>query len=86
MNIMKAPREVPLKQPFLGWGGTRVIGRNLIAIHTRPSNTIDFLHIPPAMSRGLPEQWSIPGLPLEVSHYTAYPPENVLAIAEDKEG
>lgn len=82
--MTRTSREVPLEHPFLGWRDFRVIWKNLIAIHTRRSNSLDFLHIPPAMSQGLPEQWSIPRLQFEVSYYTAYPPENILVVAEEQ--
>lgn len=77
---------MPLERPLLDWRNFRVIGRNLSAIRTRRSSTIDFLHIPPVMSRELPNQWSVPKLPFLILNYTAYQPENILFAAEEKGG
>ena len=55
-------------------------------MHAHQSKTIDFLHTPSAASRKLTERWSIPQFPFEVLRFVAYPPENVLAVAEKKDG
>lgn len=75
-----------LERPFSGWGNTMFMGRNLLAIRAHQSDTVDFLHIPPAMSRVPPERWSIPNLPFEFLHFKAYPPENMLVVTDDLEG
>jgi len=77
---------VSLEHPFSDLVGPRVIGRNLLAILCHDSDTIDFLHVPPAISRKLPEKWSIPGFPFQALGYTSWPPENILFVAERKEG
>ena len=84
-NIVNSIRDVPLEHPFSGWDDTRFVGRNLLAIHPHNSNAADFLYIPSAMSRGLPERWSISNLPFKLLYYTAHPPENMLVVADEGE-
>lgn len=84
-NIGDTLRELPLKYQLSSWNDSTILGRNIIAVCSQ-SNNIDFLHIPPAISRKPPERWSIHELPFRTSRYTAYPPKNILVIAEQEEG
>jgi len=62
------------------------LGRNLFATSSYQLNNIDFLHIPPAISRKPVKQWGIHTLPFVASHYIAYPPKNILVATEEEEG
>ena len=85
-NLANSIRDVSLERPFVSWGDTEVMGRNLLAIHPYVSDTIDFIRIPPAMSRGLPERWSVSDLPaFRLLYFTAHPPENILFVADEEE-
>ena len=78
-------RDVPLEQPFSDWYHTKVLGGNLLASPSHDSNHIKFLRVPSARSGKQTEQWCI-RFPFTVLRYAAYPPENILAVAELKEG
>jgi len=45
-NVTKTPRKMSLEYPSPGLGDPSVLGRNLVAIPPRDSDTIDFLHAP----------------------------------------
>ena len=77
---------MPLEHTLSDWNDPVFTGRGLLAMHAHQSKTIDFLHTPSAASRKLTERWSIPQFPFEVLRFVAYPPENVLAVAEKKDG
>ena len=85
-NIAESLREVSLEHSLSSWNDMIFAGRDLLVMHARQSETIDFLHIPSATSQNLTERWSIPQFPFEVLRYVTYPPENVLAVAEKKDG
>jgi len=84
-TIAECLRKVPLERPLSDWNSVTILGGNHLAIHSQPSH-IDFLHIPPTTSRKGTERWSIPQFPFEVLHYTAYPPEKMLVVAEERNG
>ena len=83
--MAKTSREVRLDSPLSGRGGERALARNLLSI-SRPGGGIDFLHVPPTMSRKPTESWGIPRFPFRVLHYAAYPPENILVVVGKKDG
>jgi len=80
--IEESFRDVPLGQPFSDWFYTKLLGRNLLASHSYNFNGIDFLRVPSIASGKQTEQWSIPQPAFDFAYITAYPPENILVIAE----
>lgn len=85
-TIASRLRELPLEYPLTGWNDVMVLWRNLVAIRSDRSNDVDFFYVPPAISQKPPERWRIHDLPFKASRWTAYPPKNVLVVAEEKEG
>lgn len=83
-NIAKCFREVTLEHQLEDWD-PMIPARNLIAIDYHQSGGIDFIHVPPVTSRKPIERWSIPRLPFKVLGHTAYPPKNILVVAEEKD-
>ena len=81
--------ETPLKSPpgqSAHWlDNANYLGNGLLAVDSAEQNSITFLHIPPVASRKPVEGWSIPPFTFGISGYAAYPPENVLAVAERRE-
>ena len=59
-----------------------VLGRNMLASNPTPQSGIDFLYIPPTSSRMPINEWSIPPFQFQILDFTAYLPEDMLAIAE----
>jgi len=59
-----------------------VFGRNILASNPDPGSGIDFMCIPSATSQKPVREWSIPPFPFQVLDFTAYPAENMLAVAE----
>jgi len=70
-----------LERPLPGLGGPSIEGRNHIAI-LRDLDTTEFFHIPSAMGQKILKRWSIPTFPFQAVSSTAYPPENLLFVAE----
>ena len=54
--------------------------------HSTQSKDLPFLHIPPASSLELVEERSLPLPASELSHLTAYLPENTHAVAQPMRG
>ena len=84
--MSKCFRDMPLELPFSDWDHTKGLGRNLLVNISDDSDNINFLRVPSATSGEGTDRWSIPKFPFNALRYTAYPPENVLVVAESKEG
>ena len=62
-----------------------ILDRNLIASPGRWDDSLGLLRVPPVTSRKPIEWWKIPPLPFNPKAFAAYPPDNILALAEEKE-
>jgi len=82
--VVKTPLKLPPGQ-FTCWGDARYLGDGHLATDSAHGNGLTFLRIPPVASGKPVEDWSIPPLTFEILGYAAYPPENVLAVAEQGE-
>ena len=71
------PEELSLERRF-----TRTHGKNLIASRNVKGDTLRFLRIPPATSQKSIERWDIPPFPFNIEAFSAYPPDDILAVAE----
>ena len=82
-RVEKAIHELP-EGSSLGVYPT-ILGRNLIALrNTQNVGGLTFLRFPPVTSVSPIERWRIPPLPFELRHFAVYPPDNILAVAEEK--
>ena len=79
--MIKTPLKLPPGQSA-PWDKAKYLGNGHLAVDSAQRNGLDFLRIPPVAGQGLVEGWSIPPLTFEIFGYAAYPPENVLAVAE----
>jgi len=82
-NVVKSTHKLP-PNPFSGWNPTEVLSKNLVASSAIQLSGLAFLHIPPFSSQKAVEGWSFPPFPFKILDFTAYAPENVLAVAELK--
>jgi hypothetical protein len=82
-NVVKSICKLP-PNPFSGWKPTMVLSKNILASHSKKDQGLAFLRIPPFATRKAVEGWSIPPFPFKTFDFTAYTPENVLAVAEQR--
>jgi hypothetical protein len=78
---VKSIRELP-PGPFSDWSDITVLGKNFITSQLIEDRELAFLRIPPLATRKAIEGWSVPPLPFKTFGFTAYAPENILAVAE----
>ncbi|KAF9649096.1 hypothetical protein BDM02DRAFT_1994298 [Thelephora ganbajun] len=83
-SITKSTYELPPTQSS-GWDNAKYFGNGLLVSSSSKDNDLAFLHVPPVASRKSVESWTISPLPFTIMCYAAYPPENVIAVAESKE-
>ena len=79
-TIHELPEELSLEQHLtttLGWG--------LIAYCNTEDGSLSFLRPPPVMSQKPIEWWTIPPYPFSLKVFVAYPPDDILVVAEEKE-
>ena len=69
----------------LDWGAAKYLGNGHLASDFVESGGLALLHIPSIASQKPVESWNIPRFSFPVLGYVAYPPENVLAVAEKNE-
>ena len=81
-RAIKAAHKLP-EELIPRWAYT--LGRNLIAFRSIRGDCLGFLRVPPVASRRPIEWWDVPPLPFDVRAFAAYPPDNILAVAEEKE-
>ena len=79
--MVRSTPELPPSQSA-DWGKAKNLGNGYLGVHSAGRNGLAFLRIPPVASRKPVEDWSIPPFTFNISGYAAYPPENVLAVAE----
>lgn len=79
-SIYELPREF-----FSALHSTIILGGNLVASRESQGNILNFAHIRPTMTRTPVEWWSTPPFPFEIKAFATHPPDNVLAVAEEKE-
>lgn len=83
--MVKSSHELPPSK-FFDWRGVRYLGDGHLASNRSVEpNGLALLHIPPITSRKPIESWSIPPFTVDIFSYAAYPPGNVLAVAEQRE-
>ena len=83
-SVVKSAQDLPPSQPP-GWGSAKYLGNGHFASDSVQQTGLAFLHIPPVTSRKPVEGWSIPPFSFPAFGCVAYPPENVLAVAEEDE-
>ena len=67
------------------WNRITVLGGGLLTLyHSSQPGLAKLMRVPSATSQRLVERWTIPRLPFEVLHFTAYAPENLLAAVEQR--
>ena len=82
---MKTIHESPLNRQR---HFTTTPGRNLISYRSMEDGTLGFLRAPSVTSQKPIERWSIPSFPSSLRVFASiavYPPDNLLAVAEEKE-
>ena len=84
-DMVKRTTKLPPIQS-LGWDSAEYFGDGHLATDSVEDDGVTFLHIPPVTSQKPVESWSIPPFPFDVFGYAVYPPENVIAVAEQGEG
>jgi hypothetical protein len=80
-SVVKSIRELP-PGPFSDWNAITILSNNLVASQSMGHHELAFLRIPPLTTREAFEGWSIPPIPFRMFGFTAYTPENILAVAE----
>lgn len=80
MAVYKFPEELTIKRHTI-----TTHGRNIIASHSKKDGDLSFLRLPPVTSQLSIERWSIPRFPFNLKAFAVYPPDSVLAVAEQKE-
>ena len=61
-----------------------ILSKNFITSQPIEDRELAFLRIPPFTTRRAVEGWSIPPLRFEPFIFTAYTPENILAVVEQR--
>ena len=86
-RLVKNTRELPPGRfsPDWSWCNAECSGNGLLAVGSDEGKSLSFLHVPLVASRKPVEEWSIPLLPGEILRRVVYPPENVVAVAEEEE-
>ncbi|KAF9782631.1 hypothetical protein BJ322DRAFT_165740 [Thelephora terrestris] len=64
------------------WTTAKYSGNGLFVSYPWKDEGLTFLYVPPVTSQRPPKTWSIPQFSFRAASYAAYPPENVVAIAE----
>jgi len=78
--VHKLPKGLSFERRF-----TTIHGKNLISSHGARDSGLNFLRLSSATIRKPIECWSIPSLPFGFEVYAVYPPDSILAVAEEKE-
>ena len=81
---MKTIHELP-KGLNIGRHFVTTPGWNLITFRSMEDGTLSFLRLPSVTNQKPIEQWSIPPFPFGLKAFAVYPPDNLLAVAEEKE-
>lgn len=79
-TVYEFPEGVDLHRYYittLGWG--------IIPYHNTADGSLSFLRPPPVTSQKPTEWWSIPPFPFSLEFFAAYPPDDLLVVAEEKE-
>ena len=84
VDLVKGTKELPPIQSS-DWDKAEYFGNGHLATHPVGQNGLTFLHILPVASQKPVEGWSTPPFSYEVFGYAIYPPENVIAVAEQQE-
>jgi len=74
------PEELPLERYF-----TTTPGWNLIGYHDLENGNISFVRVPPPTSQRPIERWGLPPRPFKVKKFAVHPPDNLLAVVEERE-
>lgn len=80
VSIVESIRELPSGQSS-GWG-TRYFGNGHLGYESVEPHSLAFLRVPPIASGKPIEGWNIPPFSFDIFGYAAYPPENILTVAE----
>ena len=80
-SVIKSVWKLPPTQPIV-WGRAEYFGNGLLASRASEIHGLTLLHIPQVASQTPIGSWSIPPSPFDVFGYAVYPPENVIAVAE----
>jgi hypothetical protein len=83
-SVVKSVHKLP-EGPFSGWSDDVVLSKDLVASQSIDEPKLAFLRIPPLTTRKAVEGWSVLPFPFEPYGFTAYTPENILAVAEQRE-
>ena len=78
---MNKVQKIPTSRSS-GWGVARYLGNGHLAFISVERSGLAFLHVPSPASRKPVEGWDIPTFSFDIFDYATYPPENVLAVAE----
>ena len=81
LDLVKSTKA-PLSRQFVERGNAAYFGNGHLAIDPVERNGLTFLRIPPPASQKPVEGWNIPPFAYDIVGYAAYPPENVIAVAE----
>ena len=79
-TIHELPKELDFERHFVTTPGS-----NLIAFRGMEDGPLSFLRLPSVTSQKSIEQWSIPPFPFGLKVFAVYPPDNILAVAEERE-
>ena len=80
--MVKTAHEFYPPQLLSTWMDVKYSGNGLFVSYPSKDEGPTFFRVPPVTSRKPPETWSIPPFPFRPAGYAAYPPENVVAVAE----
>lgn len=85
-KVVRRVHEAPVERSRLDWDYGVVLGGDLLGFHSssRPGCT-NFIRVPSAASQRPVERWTIPQLRFAALYFTVYPPENLLALVEQRE-
>ena len=75
--VHKLPEEL-----ISQWSYTTTLSRNLVISPSSWDNSLILLRIPPVMGRKSIEWWNTPPFADTIMAFAAYPPNNILAVAE----
>jgi hypothetical protein len=84
-SVVKSVYELP-PGPFYDRTDITVLSKTFIATESIDESKFAFLRIPPLTTRKVVEGWSVLPFPFEPYGFTTYTPENLLAVAEHRDG
>ena len=83
-RVVGSVHELPLEK-FSESHAITILGGNLVASRGSLDNSLTFVRVPSAMSRTPIEWWSIPPFSYRIKTFATYLPDNILAVAEEKD-